>query len=859
MSHSTKLLVGNSTPGHALAMRTIGQDVNRLGHVLGTVLREQEGDTFFELVEEVRTRTKTLREAGLDTSPLQARLAEVNLTDAEGLVRAFSLYFQLVNMAEEHERVRRVQKAPGPRKEGIEDALFQLQARGLSVDDVLSLIERVELGLTFTAHPTEMRRRTVRQHLTAIASEIKTLDDPASIERVTAHVEALWGTLELRRTQPTVHDEVQGGLAYIDVIEKVLPMIDRDFEEAFHKVYGRKVAPRLPLTFHSWMGGDRDGNPNVTPLATRETFIFHTERARAFLREAIADTYGSLSQHESRVHFVPEEIRGPEEPWRKILLELHGAIDSDRAIDVRTPLVALERTLEEAGQNRSAVAFAHPVRVQAEAFGVHWVSLDIREHSEKTGAAVAELFARAGIDTNYRAQSEHARRALLVRELTTKRPLLAVGEALSPELEWVLEPLRAARDAMHHAGPRAFGRYVTSMSEDVSDLLEVLILAREVGVHVLPVPLFETRHDLMRAPEVLREVLAIPEYRAHLGDDVQEVMIGYSDSNKDAGFFAAHWALYEAQRRMAEVARAAGVRFRFFHGRGTSIGRGGGPMVRGILGQPPGTIGAGLRITEQGEALADKYSHPERAHRNLEQSMYGLLLAAATEPSMLPPAWSDALDRAAEASVREYRSLVEDPTFIPFYEAVTPILEFSRLRIASRPVRRPGAATLQNLRAIPWVMSWMQNRASLPGWYGLHVALESLGTEMSQRLYTEAPFFRAMVDNAQMGLAMSDPAIFRAYLTLAPPGHVLGERILTAREETIARITEITKAPLLASEPAIARSIALRNPYVEPIHRLQVELLRRARASGAQEIDPLLERALLLSIHGIAAGVRNAG
>jgi phosphoenolpyruvate carboxylase len=282
-------------------------------------------------------------------------------------------------------------------------------------------------------------------------------------------------------------------------------------------------------------------------------------------------------------------------------------------------------------------------------------------------------------------------------------------------------------------------------------------------------------------------------------------------------------------------------------------------MVRGILGQPPGTIGAGLRITEQGEALADKYSHPERARRNLEQSIYGLLLAAATEPSMLPHAWSDALDRAADASVREYRDLVEGPDFIPFYEAVTPILEISRLRIASRPVRRPGAATLQNLRAIPWVMSWTQNRASLPGWYGLHVALESLGTATSQKLYADAPFFRAMLDNAQMALAMSDPAIFRAYLTLAPPNDVLGERILAAREETIARITEITGTPLLASEPAIARSIALRNPYVEPIHRLQVELLRRARASSAFEIEPQLERALLLSIHGIAAGVRNAG
>jgi phosphoenolpyruvate carboxylase len=336
-------------------------------------------------------------------------------------------------------------------------------------------------------------------------------------------------------------------------------------------------------------------------------------------------------------------------------------------------------------------------------------------------------------------------------------------------------------------------------------------------------------------------------------------MIGYSDSNKDAGFFAAHWSLYEAQRRMAEVARAAGVRFRFFHGRGTSIGRGGGPMVRGILGQPPGTIGAGLRITEQGEALADKYSHPEQARRNLEQAIYGLLVAASHDSEPMPADWIAAMDRAADESVRAYRALVEDPGFLPFFEAVTPIGEIARLRIASRPVRRPGPPTLQNLRAIPWVMSWTQTRANVPGWYGLDVALASLGTERARALYAGAPFFRSMLDNAQMALAMSDDAIFHAYLGLAPAGDVLGARIVAARHDTIRRVEEITEAPLLANEPAIARSIALRNPYVEPIHRLQVELLRRARSAGGGALDPQLERALLLLIHGIAAGVRNAG
>lgn len=895
-------------------MSTINEDVSRLGHALGAVLREQEGEAFFALVEEVRTGAKALRERGEDTAPLQPRLAALSVADSEGLVRAFSLYFQLVNLAEEHERVRRVAEAPGPRKEGIEDALRQLAARGLSGDDVRALIARIELGLTFTAHPTEMRRRTVRQHLAAIAREIPRLEHADALARVTAHVEALWGTLELHRTQPTVRDEVHGGLAYVPVIASVLPTLEDDLDRALREVLGSggagaasgaETALTLPLAFHSWMGGDRDGNPNVTPEVTRETFAYHAERARSLLRAEIAEAYASLSQHRVRVGALPEALaervsarvaedpgaaaRSDDggEPWRALLLALHDSLSADATspgrretaggraapapVDPATshgdpapPLERIERTLREAGQARSADAFARPLRVRARAFGVHLVSLDVREHSAKTGAAVAALLARAG-EPGYEGADEAARRAILVRELATRRPLLAAGEEPSADVERVLGPLRAAREACRRAGPRAFGRYVVSMSEDVSDLLEVLILAREVGVRARAVPLFETRRDLERAPEVLREVLAIPEYRAHLagsqpGDDVQEVMIGYSDSNKDAGFFAAYWALHEAQRRMADVCREAGVRWRFFHGRGTSIGRGGGPMVRGILGQPPGTIGAGLRITEQGEALADKYSSPELARRNLEQAIYGLLLAAATEPEALPRAWSDAMSRAAEASVREYRALVEDPAFLPFFEAVTPIEEIARLRIASRPVRRPGPPTLANLRAIPWVMAWTQNRANVPGWYGLHVALAELGAETGRALYEGAPFFRTMLDNAQMALAMSDVSIFRAYLALAPGpgGGELGARILAARDEAIRRVTEITGAPLLANEPAIARSIALRNPYVEPIHRIQVELLRRARAASAER-DPALERALLLSIHGIAAGVRNAG
>jgi phosphoenolpyruvate carboxylase len=839
-------------------MRTINEDVNDLGRALGTVLREQEGEALFARVEDVRTRTRALRRAGEDTAPLQATLAQVSLDEAEGLVRAFSLYFLLVNMAEEHERVRRVGTAEGPRKQGIEEALRHLAERGVSASEARALIADVNLGLTFTAHPTEMRRRTVRQHLAAIASEIPTLGEARSVERVIAHVEALWGTLELRHTQPTVRDEVQGGLTYVPVLAQVIPELTLELRRSFERVYGEDPGPiELPLSFHSWMGGDRDGNPNVTPEVTRETFALHRERARALLTEAIAASYGWLSQDASRVQRVPSGIADGDEPWREALRRVHAAIDAGEPIDPAHELLRIEETLREAGQARSAEEFAAPLRALARTFGLHLVSLDVREHSERTGDAVGTLLARAGVSSEYASLDEPARRALLCRELATHRPLLAVGEEPSRELELVLGPLRAVREAVREAGPRAFGQYITSMSRDVSDLLEVLVLAREVGVRVVPVPLFETREDLERAPEVMRAALETPEYRKNLGDDVQEVMIGYSDSNKDAGFFAAHWALHEAQRRVAEVCRERGVRWRFFHGRGTSIGRGGGPMVRGILGQPPGTIGAGLRITEQGEALADKYSHPEGARRNLEQAVYGLLVAASTRDDDLPAAWRDALTKAADESAKTYRSLVEDPRFLPFFEDVTPINEIAQLRIASRPVRRPGPPTLANLRAIPWVMSWTQNRANVPGWYGVEVALRVIGPELGRAMYQGSPFFRSMLDNAQMSLAKSDDAIFRAYLELAKD-RALGDAIVAARAEAVARIQEVTGAPLLASEPRLMRSIELRNPYIEPIHRLQVELLRRSRAAKDAR-DPQLERALMLSIHGIAAGVRNAG
>jgi len=826
----------------------LSSDVNALGRTLGQVLREQEGEAFFNLVEHTRALVRDVR-AGGDDARLRDLLSGLDGETASNLVRAFTWYFQLVNLAEEYERVRVLSSGEGVRPQSLKQALIDLRDQGLSAEDAEALIERVHLGLTFTAHPTEMRRRTVRNHLVEIARDIPYLHlQGAAVDRVAAHVEALWGTPELRRLKPTVRDEVKGGLNYVTSIAQALPELQRDLQRAFEEVYGRPTGAKVPVSFSSWMGGDRDGNPFVTPQATRETLALHREQARTLLMGAISQAFTDLSQE----HLDDAD----EDTYRVELRELHDAVRDGEPVELLPRLEALRARMEAEGQRRSAELLLTPLLTLARVFGQHLVSLDVREHSAQTGAAVARLLAGAGVEPDYLGLPEHAKQEVLTQELRSRRPLWPAGEALPPELETVIGPIREVQAATGLVGPRAFGRYIISMSESVSDVLEPLLLAREVGFRVLPVPLFETLDDLSRAPQVVWELLSLPEYRAVLGADVQEIMLGYSDSNKDAGFLAANWALHEAQRKISDVCRQAGVPWRFFHGRGTSIGRGGGPASRAILGQPAGTIDAGLRITEQGEALADKYSHPVLARRNLEQGLYGLLLAAARPAQNPPTEWTEALTRAAAASARTYRALVDDPGFLPFFEAVTPIHEIARLNIASRPVRRPGAPTLTNLRAIPWVMSWTQNRANLPGWYGLGEGLREIGPELARDMYANWPFFRTILDNAQMSLAKSDFLVFSEYLRLGDHER-LATGLHSAYDQTVALVQEVVGSGLMENEPRLRESINLRNPYIDPIHRIQVELLRRSRSveGGLDEY----ERPLLLSLQGIAAGVRNTG
>ncbi|MEE8367623.1 MAG: phosphoenolpyruvate carboxylase [Thermoanaerobaculia bacterium] len=902
----------------------LAEDVDFLGSTLGSVLRELEGGALFDLVERVRKLTKHLRDTPKDEQSkgeLIELLVGLGLSELENLVRAFTVYFQLINVAEEIHRVRvnrdreRHATVERPKPESIAAAVKRLRDEKWSYAKVRDFMRNLDIQLTLTAHPTEVKRYTVRLKLERIAGALRHLrewdltpqDREVLRNEIHAEVATLWRTRELAAKKPTVLDEVKSALYYYrrSLLDAV-PRLQQDFERAlvtYYAEYGAAAdlaADPLPpvVQLRSWIGGDRDGNPFVTPEITAETYRLQSEVA---LNRQIADVdllVQRLSQWEHRLPQTEglqalqsevEELseshggsnRFSEEPYRQRLFYIHQALtqrlsrQADRAGTSLSgtschadELGSLEAVLRACGDNRAASAFVRPARHRASAFGPYLAALDLREHSARHEVAVGDLLLRAGIHEKYDDLAEDDRITLLVDWIWSERPLSF--KKVAAETDHALEFLRVFAKVQSRFGRDAIGGYVVSMTEGVSDILEVLALARGVDQvdEIDATPLFETVADLENAPDILRRLLDIPEYRAHIERrGLQEVMIGYSDSNKDAGFLTATWALYQAQEGIAEVCREAGIALRIFHGRGTSIGRGGGPAGRAILAQPPGSLGGRMRITEQGEALDDRYSDPDLAHRHLEQVASAVLLSSAQDESGTRNApskrYREALDRAATAACQKYRELLEDDGFLDFYHSVTPIDEISRLDIGSRPARRQGERSLSNLRAIPWVFSWTQCRANLPGWFGLGSGLDEIDDGTLCELYSEWPFFRTLLDFAQMSLAKADLGVFESYLELVPD-LVLRERLggLIAREygRTIDAIERATGSDLLAEESTLARSIRLRNPYVDPISYCQVELLKRLRSLPKEAPErAALDYAVKVSLVGISAGMRNTG
>lgn len=919
----------------------LSQNIHMLGDILGRVIRRQAGIDIFELEESLRTLTKTRRSDDDPTidAAIVRRVEGMSLDDAEAVARAFTTYFALINLAEEQSRVRVLRERereayPDPLHESIAHAIETLSRSGVDAQQLAYLFDRLHVEMVFTAHPTEAKRRTVLSKLDRIGEALYNMDvsDLLPTERdaieatIEAEVTSLWLTEQSRTEKPSVTDEVRTGLYHFDnTLWDTIPQIYRAMEEALARYYPEVKPPERFLSFGSWIGGDRDGNPFVTAQVTAETLRLHRGLAVVRHRQSAQQLNRALSLS-SRLTHVDRELldaidaesatpskhlvylkeRYPLEPYRLHTAILAEELDEASHEDVVARLMG-ERNDPSSGL-RSSAELQHaldlldhslragradilsetsvkPFQYQARVFGLHVARLDIRQESEEHRLVLDELLAKLDLCEGYAALSPADRTACLIELLDTSVSDLSKLGNLSERATESLTLFRMLKRAVTNYGADVIGPYVISMTHGADDVLAVLLLARWAGLCLDPnapetlaiAPLFETRADLDASTDIMRALFAQQHYARHLDrqDRQQTIMIGYSDSNKDAGYVAAQWELYQAQERLAECCNQHNVVLTLFHGRGGTIARGGGPANRAILSQPPGSVDGRIRITEQGEVISARYSHPAITRRHLEQVVHAVLISSSpqhTQHSAPKPEWREAMEELAAISYKSYRELIYDtPELLLYWNQATPIREISQLRIGSRPARRnSGKAFFSSLRAIPWGFSWMQSRYVLPGWYGLGTALETYASDATRlnqlsEMYRQWSFFSTTIDNAQMSLSKADMDIARLYAELVED-EALRERIFgiihaeyLRSERCILRLTG--QRELLDNEPILKRSIRLRNPYVDPLNFIQVNLLRQLRAlpdSDAAEAAPMLN-ALFLTINGVAAGLRNTG
>ncbi|HEX9186203.1 MAG TPA: phosphoenolpyruvate carboxylase [Vicinamibacteria bacterium] len=909
----------------------LSEQVHLLGDLLGDTIVEQEGRSLFDLVEEVRGLAKAHRAGDEGAGErLLRRVEALPLAESRGVVKAFSTYFKLVNAAEEQERVRVLRRrereahaAGAAATESIGAAVAELRRAGVADGEMQSLLDRLLIMPVFTAHPTEAKRRTILTKLARIADLLRALDleaptpeeERAVHESLREELVALWQTEETRAYKPDVMDEVRNGLYYFETaLYDLAPEIAASLERAVAVHYpGLRVPPAF-LRFGSWIGGDRDGNPFVTAAVTEEALRAHEELALRLLRRGIERLHGHLSATERRgvsaelveslradALLFPEDARRAEDrykrqpyrqklryvyrklgvthegsagPWRADHQARPGSYAS--AAELLEDLRVLQRSLRAHGGERLAAGRLGTLVRQAEIFGFHLASLDVRQHAARHASAIGEVLGRHGIASCYAEAGEDERSRVLTAEILAGRPFTPHRLDFSPDTNEALETFRLVRRAHERTGPAAVETYVVSMTRDPSDVLAVLLLARDAGVsdRLDVVPLFETVQDLHEAPGTMARLFGNPAYARHLAarGRTQTIMVGYSDSNKDGGYLTAHWELHRAQRALAATCREHGIALTLFHGRGGTVGRGGGPTNRAILAQPRESVGGRLRLTEQGESVTNRYAHPALARRHLEQLVHAVLVAASPGPASSPSrggSWEKALEELAPLAEKAYRALVhENPSLAPYLRAATPLDEIERLNIGSRPARRGPAAGLADLRAIPWVFAWTQSRVILPGWYGLGSAASLWAGEDDSRwallgtMYREWPFFKTLVDNAQLALRAADMLIAAVYATLAAPAdrEAVFPRIreeYRRTEKALARLTG--QRDLLDAAPWLQRSIRVRNPYIDPMNYVQVALLRRLRENPGEAEAEEMRDAVRLAVNGIAAGLRNTG
>ncbi|MBA2535403.1 MAG: phosphoenolpyruvate carboxylase [Rubrobacter sp.] len=907
------------------------RDINLLGRVLGRILIEQEGEDLFETEEEIRLQCKRLR---FDYDPqlderLMRRIDAMSVGELRRIVRAFSVYFQLVNIAERYHRVRRrrqYEASPGnpPQRASVASALARLKREGLGREALRGVLDGMEVGLVLTAHPTEAMRRSVRRKHVRIGEMLESLESPVLTwkeqrrleQNLTEEITVLWQTDELRVRRPEVEQEIERTLLFFEnpLISATLEAY-REFEDELSRQYPEDT-PALGsvLGFGSWVGGDQDGNPFVEPEMITAALGLHRgvilKRHLAYVRwmtdhmsqsarmiPVSNELRRSVERDERLMPDVAARFEGvdPNEVYRRKLLymaeRLRSTLEEPGSPTVYPgpaeflhDLYAIRESLLQNGGERVAEGELRDLVRQAEVFGFHLAKLDVRQESATVVRAAAELISNStGEDLLEMDETERA--TLLRRLLTAPELLLPEPDDVTEESRKVFETFWRIRRAREEFSGTPVETFVLSMAHHASDVLSVQLLARRAGLlevdenggctanYLKVTPLFETVDDLVRAPEVLGYLLEDPFYRSSLreGDDLQEIMLGYSDSGKDAGYVTSNWTLYKAQGLLSSVAGKFGVRLRLFHGRGGSAGRGGGPSYQAIMAQPPDTLHGPIRITEQGEVISFKYSMRGLARRNLDTVLAAVLEASADESPREPdPQWNRAMEDLSETARGAYRALVyEDEDFLPFFSESSPIGELSLLNMGSRPARRVQNPTVDSLRAIPWVFAWTQNRFLLPSWYGAGTALggyaaDARNLHILREMYEGWPFFRTLVDFMQMTLAKSDLRIAENYTSLVSDPEIrkrLWTRISEEHAACFDALLQITgNENLLDDSPVLQRSIRLRNPYVDPLSYVQVTLLRRLRA--LPEDSPEREDALntlLLSISGVSSGMLNTG
>ena len=915
--------------------RPLVDDIRLLGRILGDVIREQEGKAAFDLIERVRQLSVAYR-LKADASAgrvLDRLLKNLSADQTVTVIRAFSYFSHLANIAEDRHHVRRrlAHEAEGHQQEGSLAVAFErLQRADHRADDIAQVLQTAYISPVLTAHPTEVQRKSILDAERAIAELVGQRDDlhtPQALadneDLLRGRVTQLWQTRMLRLHKLTVADEIENALGYYhSTFLREVPRLYRDVERALP---GHAVGNFLRMGH--WIGGDRDGNPNVTAATLRHALARQSEVAiRHILTElhelgAELSVSGTLSSVSPQLQALAE--RSPDtnahrqdEPYRRALIgmyarlaatlhELTGTEALRHAVAPQDPypdadaLLADLRVIEQSLAAHHAQALVGPrlapLMRAVQVFGFHLATLDLRQSSDKHEAVLSELLRVARIEADYPALDEPARRALLLGLLNDARPLRVRGAAYSELACGELEIFETAADALRRYGRQALRHCIISHTEDVSDLLEVLLLQKECGLlhgtldaagadgarnDLIVVPLFETIGDLRRAEPIMRDYYALPGVAdlVRRSGAEQDVMLGYSDSNKDGGFFTSNWELYRSELALVglfdELQASHGITLRLFHGRGGTVGRGGGPSYQAILAQPPGTVKGQIRLTEQGEVIGSKYAHPEIGRRNLETLVAATLEATLLHPTKsAPKAFLDAAARLSDASFAAYRRLVyETPGFTEYFFAATPIREIADLNIGSRPASRKATRAIEDLRAIPWGFSWGQCRVALPGWCGFGSAVQAFiadgerdaQVELLRRMHRQWPFFRTLLSNLDMVLAKTDLRIATRYVELVEDPK-LARRIFGAiraewerAHEALALITG--EAERLQSNPALARSIAHRFPYLDPLNHLQVELMRRYRQR--HDGDPAVERlkrGIHLSINGIAAGLRNTG